>query len=562
MRAQSSYSGALAILLVLASARAQNPAPNPAPAAQNALKEKCAVSGTVVADETGVPLAKAGVILRPIHSGDDTSYATTTGADGKFSLTGVEPGKYVLAINRTGYISQSYNATGSRHQPETLDLQPGQGMNDLKVKLVAQAVIVGRVLDTDGEPLPDVQVQCQRPMFNSGEKVMAPAGFASTNDLGEFRIYGLSPGKCYLSARRLQGPVTGEHVIMEGPKRSYALTYYSSATDISAASPVAVSAGQTVRGIDITLLPVAAYHVSGYVKNIPNGKSVFIQLTHAGGSLNVLETARFQMARSRDGYFDFTGIPPGDYVVSTQPIGSGNDRLAATQPVSVEDKDVSTLNLILTPVPSLSAQIASTDPTACPPVNTSVVLQPKVRLPYGGWAQGNADENGQLKLDGVALTAYSINVFNIADGCYVASIRLGDEAVADGQLDFSEGIPAGQLTLTISPRAPTVSGTVKDANDSPAVGVRVVLVPADPARHWSALFHTATTDQNGSYSLKNLIPGDYQAYAWQDIPAGAWQDPDILKQFSTRAASVNLKPGDNLSQDLAVIPASETKDIE
>ncbi len=562
MRAQSSYSCALLILFVLSSARAQNPAANPTPGAQTPPKEKCTVSGTVVAATTGAPLGKAVANLRPLQGGSDTSYAITTGADGKFSITGIEPGKYVLTIDRNGFVSQPYNATGSRHQAETLYLQPGQSLNDLKVKLLAQAVIVGRVLDTDGEPLPNVQVQCQRPIFNSGERTMSPVSFASTNDLGEFRIFNLPPGKYYLSARRQQGPVMSQHVVMEGPKRDYAPTYYPSAADIATASPVTVSAGQTVRGIDITLLAVSAYRVSGYVKNIPSGKSAFIQLAHAGENLYFLEAARFQMARSRDGYFEFTGITPGYYIVSTQPIDSGGARVAATQPVSVEDKDVSNLDLTLTPVPTLSAEIGSPDPTACPPKNTTLVLQPKVRLPYGGWAQGNADDNGQLKLDGVALVPYSINFFTVPDGCYVASIRLGDDAVADGQLDFSQGIPAGQLAVTISPRAPTVSGTVKDANDSPAVGIRVVRVPSDPAQRWSVLFHTTSTDQNGSYSIKNLTPGNYQAYAWEDIPPGAWQDPDVLKQFSAKAVTLNLKAGDNVNQDLAVIPASETKDIE
>lgn len=562
MRAQLCYSDALAILFVLSAARAQYPASNPTPAVQAAPKEKCAVSGTVVAATTGAPLGKAEAILHPLQGGTDTSYATTTGADGKFSLTGIEPGKYTLTISRDGYVSQPYNVTGTRHQAETLDLQPGQSVNDLNVKLLAQAVIVGRVLDTDGEPLPNVRVQCERPMFNSGERTMYNISFATTNDLGEFRLFNLPPGKCYLSARRQPGAVMGQHIVMEGPKRDYAPTYYPSTTDIATAAPVTVSAGQTVRGADITLLAVSAYRVSGYVKNVPSGKSAFIQLTHAGENLQFLEDARFQMARSRDGYFEFTGIPPGDYIVSTQPIGSGNDRLAATQPVSVEDKDVSNLALMLTPVPTLAAEIASLDPTACAPKNTTVVLQPKVRLPYGGWAQGNADDSGQLKLDGVALASYSINFFNLPDGCYVASIRLGDDAVTDGQLDFSQGIPAGQLTITISPRAPTVTGAVKDANDSPAAGIRVVLVPSDPAQRWSALFHTATTDQNGTYSLKNLIPGNYKAYAWQDIPPGAWQDPDILKQFSANAVTLTLKAGDNVSQDLTLIPASETKDIE
>ncbi len=562
MPALSSYSRALLILFVLSSARAQNPATGITAGAKTSPKEKCALSGTVVAAATGVPLAKAEVILHPINPGDDTSYATTTGAEGKFLITGVEPGKYTLTINRDGYVSQSYNSNGSRHQPETFDLQPGQSMNDLKVALLAQAVIVGRVLDADGEPLPGVFVQCKRPAFTIGERTMTPANSASTNDLGEYRMFGLSPGKCYVSAERRGGTVLAQHVVVEGHSPEYVATYYPSTPDISSASAVMVSAGQTVSGVDITLLTLRTHRITGYVKNVPSGKSAFVQLIRADDSPNYFEATRFQMARGRDGYFEFTGVGTGNYIVSTQPVGSGNERVAASQAVSVGDSDVVNLILDLTPLPSLAAAIASGDPTACPPKNAEISLQPKSRLPFGGWAQNTADENGQLRLDGVALVPYSVLGYNLPDGCYMASIRLGDDAVVDGQVDFSQGIPTGPLAVTIRPRAPSVSGTVKDANDSPAAGVLVVVVPADPAQHWAALYHSTTTDQKGSYSFKNLIPGNYQVYAWEDIPPGAWQDPDILKQFSAKAVRLNLKAGDNANQDLTVIPASETKDIE
>src|SRR5205807_824498 len=63
------------------------------------------------------------------------------------------------------------------------------------------SVVTGRIVDEFGEPMPEVQVAAMRYQFIQGRRQLTPAGrFASTNDIGEFRLFGLSPGQYYLSA--------------------------------------------------------------------------------------------------------------------------------------------------------------------------------------------------------------------------------------------------------------------------------------------------------------------------------------------------------------------------
>ena len=61
------------------------------------------------------------------------------------------------------------------------------------------AMIVN-VFDEDGEPVAMVNVQALRQSYVRGQKQLAPASSASTNDRGEFRIFGLPPGRYFLSA--------------------------------------------------------------------------------------------------------------------------------------------------------------------------------------------------------------------------------------------------------------------------------------------------------------------------------------------------------------------------
>jgi len=70
-----------------------------------------------------------------------------------------------------------------------------------------QAAIVGRVLDENGEPIANANVMAwRRPPVANGAPVPARLGLipaasaAQTNDLGEFRLFGLAPGEVYVQA--------------------------------------------------------------------------------------------------------------------------------------------------------------------------------------------------------------------------------------------------------------------------------------------------------------------------------------------------------------------------
>ncbi len=172
------------------------------PLTQTAQTEKCRVSGTVIAAATGALLEKAEVVQFPAQSGLASSYRTLSGGSGAFALDRVSPGKYELRVARGGYVPQVSDSSGGRHLAQVIQLPPGQAMTDLTVKLVAEGVITARVVDTDGEPLRNVQVQCERVTYGSNGKLLSPMNSASTNDMGEFRIFGLEPGKWYVSATR------------------------------------------------------------------------------------------------------------------------------------------------------------------------------------------------------------------------------------------------------------------------------------------------------------------------------------------------------------------------
>src|SRR5207248_8888823 len=82
-------------------------------------------------------------------------------------------------------------------------------------RLIPWGVIAGRVLDEEGEPLPWAQVSALREVYSNGKRRLSPEALVPTNDLGEFRLFGLKPGRYFVSARYK----AGLHIVGRGEVR-------------------------------------------------------------------------------------------------------------------------------------------------------------------------------------------------------------------------------------------------------------------------------------------------------------------------------------------------------
>src|SRR4029453_3428506 len=115
-----------------------------------------------------------------------------------------------------------------------------------------------------GEPIADVQVSALRNQFTaSGARPVNTSRLAATNDIGEFRLFGVPPGQYFLSASyRGQfmsvGPTTGD-------TSGYAVTYYPGTADIASAQKLTVGLGGSISDVTLMLVPTRTARVSGIV---------------------------------------------------------------------------------------------------------------------------------------------------------------------------------------------------------------------------------------------------------------------------------------------------------
>jgi len=211
-----------------------------------------------------------------------------TDACGNFAINGIEPGKYRLSASRTGFVPTQYGARGLSRRGTTLSLQPGKHLKDLAVRLTPHAVIAGRVVDEKREPIVLGQVQAMTYSFRAGKKELATSQMVHTNDLGEYRIYGLSPGKYYVTAA-LKNDRDEDEVDRSAVPRSnsYVTTYYPGVVDPAAAVLLEVGPGAQLGGINLTLAKARTFRVRGRVQGVqditvnlvPHGQSPWASLT-------------------------------------------------------------------------------------------------------------------------------------------------------------------------------------------------------------------------------------------------------------------------------------------
>jgi len=230
------------------------------------------VQGTVIRT-SGEPLSKAEVILARNQPMSQLSYLAVTRADGTFLLEDLEPGQYRLNVTRNGYVHETAGADWFGGGL-LLTLAPARHIEGIVLRMLPQAAISGTLTDEDGDPLAEASVALLREMPMAADRRLVPVGGQlRSNDLGNFRIPGLLPGRYFLCANwdRNQPHRMGLRIRTgHGAQETYPPFYYPGTADLAQAAPIDVAAGEERHGIDMRVKKVPAFRVRGRVE-LPDG---------------------------------------------------------------------------------------------------------------------------------------------------------------------------------------------------------------------------------------------------------------------------------------------------
>ncbi|HWC97621.1 MAG TPA: carboxypeptidase-like regulatory domain-containing protein [Candidatus Sulfopaludibacter sp.] len=469
-------------------------------------RKLASVQGVVTNSVTGEPVLRAHVVLRAIVAGSQsgqTRYGALTTTEGKFAITGMDPGRYAVAVDKTGFVFVTDSTP--------VALQSGDAKDDLKLKLTPAGSIAGRVLTPEGDPMENVAVTLDG-IPNS----------TSTDDKGRFRIGGLTPGKYRVRATPQSMPVP--EVRTDGTKEIYyAPTLYPSALLPAAATRVEARAGNETMGIDIRLVRTPIVRVSGSVAGLPAGAANL----RAEARGEHFATGGGGMVKA-DGKFEIWKLNPGKYTVFASWNQAGGVRMQST-PAEIEVSDSNIDRILLNALPpiGLAGHVEYEDEKARPR---------QARISFSareGYSSGSVEvgADGSFRLSDLSPTRYR---FFLSWGpAYVKSMRLGPTQMDGSELDLRAGAAGGDLTLVVSSAMGDIAGMVTNG-DSPAPdGTPVALLAADsdygPVIRWSS------STPGGAYVMQAVPPGKYRIVAVHERSENLEDDADRMETIEVRA---------------------------
>jgi hypothetical protein len=440
---------------------------------------------------------------------------------------------------------------------------------------VRTGAIVGRITDKNGEGLLGVEVVAlRRNNFRGYVTLMAAPSRGSTNDLGQFRLFNLSPGEYVVVAGHAVFQASPHNVDTIERHFGFLPTYYPGSTAKADARVVVVRPGKDATNVNFSLAsgPLTRLTVDGLGSHgQPLGREASATLSlvrdrHLSSSMRYAN-------RGDDGRFVFPEVPPGDYsrIVNT----SYRQEEAAYLTVKV------TQDMTLHVQTNVGAKVSGRfvvegGPRATNSQAISNVII--VAMPPPGWTgvsytkDALAHPQGTDKFELTGLRG-PVVLHGEMPGALLTSIRrAGGEDIAGRPLDFTGTETIDDLVVVFTRDQANVAVTLtglREPDDSEKV--LVILFSEDAAR-WHAGYlrytvieataemprQTASGSRTGApgrsftFSLGPVVPGRYLIAAVPNPGVRFLTEGTTLERLRPVAVPVTLEAGQTAKVEVPV----------
>jgi hypothetical protein len=576
----------------------QRPQTPGAPPRDNANREAPAgtsvIRGRVTAADSGNPLRRAQVRI----AATDVRMMQTanTDADGRFEFIRLPAARYTINVMRSGYVTLSFGQQRPFEPGKPLNLGDGEVAEKIDFALPRGSVIIGRITDEDGEPMAGARVQAMRYQYlPTGQRQLVPGNMGApgnpfgivTDDLGQFRVYGLMPGTYVLSAASsMNGMMTfvntgGSAAMMSmagdaaDANNGYVTTYYPGTANPDEAQAISVGLSQETSAY-FSLIPARLSRISGFVRTSQGQPAAGLMLmlrTVVGAGNNSSGGGM----TGPDGSFTLTNVAPGEHFIDVRPrLGppmaatiSGAAPAAqaepefATVPISVSGQDIAGLVITTTPGSTVSGRLVfdGTHPVTTSqggPGQTRVIVEPadignNTFMPpaINSIDNGAVDGAGAFQIRGVSGRVL-FRPAGTPQGWFFKSVTLNGTDITDMAFEVRAGTNVTGLEMVLTDQQTTVSGTVKNSRGETVKDYVLAILP-DNLREGSnpqRFVRTVRPDQNGQYKTIGLPAGDYVAFAVESLDQGGIYDPLYQHEMKARGKTFRLTDGQTLTLDL------------
>ena len=393
-----------------------------------------------------------------------------------------------------------------------------------------------------------------------------------------------------------------------GGGAAYGMAYHPAARSMDAATPVTLGYGDQRQNVDVQLTLLPTFRVSGRVLGPPGDglAKLPLRLLPVGSESLALGAEAALTTTDAQGAFTFLRVPSGDYTLiasrtmsefgtstgitnstliprsalsfNSMSVGSlqgqsgvslstrstaGDLRVSGRASVSVADRDVDDLAVPLVTGVTVSGHFLW-DGVEAPPNGVSpsqtVRLEPAdgdVSLVVRGRSPGRVlDVPVPFGVEGVLPGRYVFG--SVSAGQFsLEAIEWRGRDLLTSPLEIEGDRDVTGVVIRLTSKPTTVTGSVSTANGPASAGV-IIAFPATPSL-WrnsglsATLFRTGSIDAKGTYTVSQLVPGEYLLAAVPDEDRTKWMDPDFLASIAGSATRVTVAPGSKVTQSLRMI---------
>jgi Carboxypeptidase regulatory-like domain len=513
----------------------------PAPSVQQGYR----IAGVLVNWVTGQPVAGASVAIAPTAQGTDREISQTviTGGDGRFAFAGLSRGKYSLMAAGHGFMLQYF----ARHGAYATAIAAGPDLDSehLVFRLQPDASVEGQVIDENNDPVQNAMVRLFQQTLEDGRQKTVPMNQGQTDDQGQFRIGHLAPGTYYLAVSAHPWYAQNSRVTLrqkssnpDADARSaqeaatldvtFPLTFYPGSPDSAGASPIMLHPGEHATA-DVVMRAVPSLHLRIRTGNASSyggpGMAGFprVSLRLFDGYLDSEFNAPFSSVEP--GVVEMAGLAPGHYVIEMPGSKSVNDKGANRG--GYREVDLTG-----------DLEVNPNDGLGFATVGGSLLFEGAQRVPKGvamrlvneetgeGFGSEISDK-GLFEFEGVKPGRYTV-VLQSGSGYFLRKMSATGAKLVGRTLEIG-GSSSVQIVATVGRGLAQVNG-VALRGGKPFSGAMIVLVPQDAGNN-SPLFRRDQSDSDGTFTLPNVVPGQYTVLALANGWDLEWGNPTVLQPY-------------------------------